>query len=239
MRSRRRSSRLGREAIRERREIARQLLKEHGVTYNVHADGQSAERPWNLDILPLVLGAERMGRLAPASCSARGCSISCCAISTARSASLRDGLLPPALVHANPGFLRCCHGIRPPAAIFSPCTRSISPARRMADGGCSATARRRRAASATRWRIASIISRVLPDEFREFARRSALGDVLRAPQGRPAFARAVDERADISSCSRRGRYTETYFEHAYLARHLGYPVRRGQRSHRPRPAASS
>src|SRR4051794_15489330 len=54
---------VGREEIRNRREGARQLLKEHGVTYNVYADGQSDERPWNLDILPLVLGAQEWGRL--------------------------------------------------------------------------------------------------------------------------------------------------------------------------------
>src|SRR5690349_9637147 len=50
--------RLGRESIQERSESARQLLREHGVTYNVHADGESAERRWELDVLPHIISAE-------------------------------------------------------------------------------------------------------------------------------------------------------------------------------------
>src|ERR1051325_9639410 len=38
-------------------ELARRLIIEDGVTYNVYADPQGADRPWGLDPLPLVLTA--------------------------------------------------------------------------------------------------------------------------------------------------------------------------------------
>src|SRR3954462_6244958 len=97
---------VGREAIRDRREGARQLLKEHGVTYNVYADGQSDERPWNLDILPLVLGAHEWSRLR-AGLEQRTRLLDLILRDLYGPQRLvRDRLIPPALVHANPGFLR-------------------------------------------------------------------------------------------------------------------------------------
>ena len=37
---------------------ARKLIAEHGVTYNVYGDPEGQERPWELDPVPLVLGAD-------------------------------------------------------------------------------------------------------------------------------------------------------------------------------------
>src|SRR6218665_2305522 len=54
---------LGREGVRERSDSVRQLLREHGVTYNVHADGQSAARTWELDLLPLIIDAAEWSKL--------------------------------------------------------------------------------------------------------------------------------------------------------------------------------
>src|ERR1700687_3124287 len=38
--------------------LTRRLIVENGVTYNVYADPQGADRPWALDPLPLVLTAD-------------------------------------------------------------------------------------------------------------------------------------------------------------------------------------
>src|SRR3954470_22695398 len=43
------------EAGRRSLELTRRLIIENGVTYNVYADPQGADRPWGLDPLPLVL----------------------------------------------------------------------------------------------------------------------------------------------------------------------------------------
>src|SRR5262245_37930382 len=45
------------DAVRRSLELTRRLIVENGVTYNVYADPQGADRPWALDPLPFVLPA--------------------------------------------------------------------------------------------------------------------------------------------------------------------------------------
>src|ERR1043165_2370296 len=46
------------DAVRRSRELTRRLVVENGVTYNVYADPQGADRPRALDPLPFVLPAD-------------------------------------------------------------------------------------------------------------------------------------------------------------------------------------
>src|SRR6187397_1526873 len=46
---------LGREELAVRWENARRIIREHGVTYNVYGDPQGMDRPWELDMVPLLL----------------------------------------------------------------------------------------------------------------------------------------------------------------------------------------
>ena len=39
-------------------DAARQLIREHGVTYNVYGDPRGLGRPWLLDPIPLLISAE-------------------------------------------------------------------------------------------------------------------------------------------------------------------------------------
>src|ERR1700682_2249511 len=47
----------GADAVRRGIELARRLIVENGVTYNVYADPQGRDRPWVLDPLPILLTA--------------------------------------------------------------------------------------------------------------------------------------------------------------------------------------
>jgi uncharacterized circularly permuted ATP-grasp superfamily protein len=42
----------------ERWEQARRLIRDNGVTYNIHDDAQGGQRPWVLDPIPLVIAAD-------------------------------------------------------------------------------------------------------------------------------------------------------------------------------------
>ena len=121
---------------------------------------------------------------------------------------------------------------------------SSSAAARTATGGCSATARRRRRAPASRWRTASPRPARLSDIYGEmhvhrlagfFRRfRDALHGIVDDPDGRVAILTP-------------GPLNETYFEHAYIARYLGFMLlegedltvaeRPGDGAHRLRPEA--
>src|SRR5258708_38870758 len=43
------------ELMRDRLKAVQRQVREDGVTYNVHADPYGADRPWDLDVLPMIL----------------------------------------------------------------------------------------------------------------------------------------------------------------------------------------
>ena len=217
--------RLGREGIQERSESALQLLREHGVTYNVHADGESAERRWELDILPQVISAEEWARL-EAGLVQRTRLLNLVLVDIyGPQHLLQEGLLPPAMLHANPGFLRCCHGIRPPRDLFL--TMHAVDLTRAPNGRWWVLSDRTQAPSGVGYALENraILSRMLPDEFRE-SQVQRLGGFF---QVRKAGLRSLAPWTSAPNIVllTPGPYTETYFEHAYLARFLGYQLVEG------------
>ena len=46
---------LGPEELPRRREQARRLIRENGITHNVYGDPNGLDRPWNLDLVPLLV----------------------------------------------------------------------------------------------------------------------------------------------------------------------------------------
>src|SRR5476649_1600096 len=41
--------------MRERVQAVRRQVLENGITYNIYADPEGRDRPWDLDLLPLIL----------------------------------------------------------------------------------------------------------------------------------------------------------------------------------------
>src|SRR6202050_2841147 len=96
---------LGPKEIGKRWEQARRLIHDNGVSHNVYGDPDGLDRPWSLDLIPLLLQSAEWYRLAEG---------------LAQRALRRDrllddlygpaetvisGLLPPELLWANSGFL--------------------------------------------------------------------------------------------------------------------------------------
>ena len=176
--------------------------------------------------------ADRAGRLGrpskPASCSARRCSNRCWPTSTARARLLHEGLLPPALLLRHPGYLRPMMGVQP-ARRAAAAHRRLRPgarARRRA-GGWWRSARRARRGWATCCTTAWSSRASFPMPSATCAcstSRPATG----AARHRRAAARDVAGGATPRvALLTPGPYSETYFEHAYLARYLGLPLVEG------------
>src|SRR5262245_58002990 len=55
--------RLGRHELASRWENGRRMIREHGVTYNVYGDPQGMDRPWSLDLVPLLITPEEWARI--------------------------------------------------------------------------------------------------------------------------------------------------------------------------------
>jgi uncharacterized circularly permuted ATP-grasp superfamily protein/uncharacterized alpha-E superfamily protein len=216
---------LGSEGMRERWESSRQLLREHGVTYNVYADGESAERTWELDLLPFVIDAGEWRELEAGLIQRTRLLNLVLADIYGAQRLLQDGLLPPALLQANPGFLRCCHGIRPPRELYL--TLHAVDLTRAPSGDWWVLSDRTQAPSGVGYALENraILSRILPDEFRESQVQRLGGFFAQLKAGLRSLAPWTSAPNIVLLTS--GPYTETYFEHAYLARHLGYPLVEG------------
>lgn len=216
---------LGREGLRERSENARQLLREHGVTYNVLADGESASRTWELDVLPLILSAEEWAALEAGLIQRTKLLNLVLADIYGPQRLVQDGLLPPALLQANPGFLRSCHGIRPPRDQYL--SLHAVDLTRAPNGRWWVLSDRTQAPSGVGYALEnrSILSRVLPDEFRDSQVQKIGGFFQQRKAGLRALATWTSAPNIVLLTP--GPYTETYFEHAYLARYLGYQLVEG------------
>lgn len=202
-------------------------LQENGVTYNVYGDPAGLERPWQLDPLPVILSAREWAGIERAVAQRATLLEAVIADCYGPRRLIRDGLVPPSLLHANPNFLRPCAANSPPGGRFLD-VYAVELARG-ADGGWRVIADRTEVPAGSGYALENrtIVSRVLPEFFRAMPvrRLGPFFDTLRATlQGRSP-RRNDDPRMVLMSP---GPYNETYFEHAFLARHLGLTLVQGE-----------
>src|ERR1700741_1876568 len=106
------------ERTRERLHAVHGQVRENGVTYNVYADPQGADRPWELDLLPMILPQEEWSGI-EAAVVQRATLLNKILVDVyGEQRLLKEGLLPPALVYGHAGFLRPCRGTRPAADVM-------------------------------------------------------------------------------------------------------------------------
>ena len=219
--------RLGTARLNARWDEGLRIIREHGVTYNVYGDPQGRDRPWSLDPVPLILSAPEWRSL-EAGLIQRSRLLNWVLrdlyLGTQR--LIADGFIPPELVYSNPGFLRPCRGL--PVAGQVMLHLYGADLVRSASGQWMTFADRTQSASGTGYAHENrkVVSRVLPDEIREVSVRSL------AP-----FFRSLRSFLETLAPGRRenpvmvlmtpGPLNATYFEHAYLARHLGIPLVEG------------
>ena len=210
-------------------DYVRRSITENGVTYNVYADPKGADRPWELDPLPLILAADEWSEIAAAVTQRARMLNALLADLYGPQTLLKDGSLPSALVFGHNGFLWPCHGIRPPDDVWL--QLYAADLARSPDGRWWVIGDRTQAVSGTGYALENrlIVSRLFSDEIRDL-RVHQLGSFFAALQG------SLVHRAPLEAGETKphivlltpGPYNETYFEHAYLARHLGYPLVEGQ-----------
>lgn len=204
--------------------LARQV-RDNGITYNVYANQDGPQRPWALDLFPLIVtphswtqiesGVRQRARLLEFILSDV----------YGPQQLIRQAMLPPALVQGHPGYLRAMHGVTPLggthlhiAAFDLTCN---------AQGQWAVVSQRTQAPSGLGYLLENraLISRQFPQAF-EGMHIQRLAATYRtwiaalkqhSPQGRHAHVALLTP----------GPYNETYFEHAYLARYLGLSLVEG------------
>jgi uncharacterized circularly permuted ATP-grasp superfamily protein/uncharacterized alpha-E superfamily protein len=141
---------------------------------------------------------------------------------------LHQGLLPPALLLRHPGYLRSMRGVAP--ASGQRLHVVAFDLARTADGAWQVVARRCQGPSGLGYVLHNrlLISRQFPDAFRELRVQHIAASYRRLLDSIEHPARAVaGGAAPRVVLLTPGPYSETYYEHAYLARYLGLPLVEG------------
>ncbi len=217
---------MGNQGLTRRWREGQRLIHDNGITYNVYSDPESTSRPWPLDPVPLMMDPAEWKTIEAAVIQRAMLFNSILADLYGPQRLLREKMLPAELVFPNPAFLRPCWGIEPPAACSCTCTRPIWRARPTGNGGCWPIARRLLPAPATRSKIGWSPRACCPMFS---ARRTSAGCANFFQTYRDALQRLVPANRENPRIVllTPGPYNETYFEHAFLARYLGYTLVEG------------
>ncbi|WP_341304897.1 circularly permuted type 2 ATP-grasp protein [Pseudomonas sp. TMP25] len=223
-------------SMNQRLDAVTQQIRENGVTYNVYTDTKGIQRPWDLNLLPLILPDDEWAAIEAAVIQRAGLLNQILGDVYGEQRLLKEGLLPAALVHGNAGFLRPAHGIKHPDQValhFYAADLARAP-----DGKWWVVADRTQAPSGAGYALEnrSVLSRSYPSLLRELKVQD-LGDFFSSMRnslvhwGRQCAARSGAplhaSEAPLVVLLTPGPYNETYYEQAYLARHMGFPLVEG------------
>jgi len=215
------------ESLLQREEFVRDAIEADGVSYNVYSDPQGNRRPWELDMLPLIIDDGEWSLLSAAVAQRARLLNAILADLYGPQHLLTEGLLPPALVFGQPGFRWPARGICPPGNVWL-FAFGVDLAR-APDGRWWVIADRTQGPSGSGYALQNrlIVSNAFPVAFREL-RVNRLAGYFRAMQESFARLAPTDGETPLTVLLTPGPYNETYFEHAFLARYLGFPLVEGQ-----------
>jgi len=203
---------------------AQRMLNDNDVMHIVRDDPDQATRPWALDLFPLVIEQEEWQALESGLIQRARVLNAVLADLYGEQRLLKEGVLPAALVFSSPQFLPACHGVPAPDGVYL--NFLAFDLARSPDGSWWVLSDRTQSPAGVGYALENriVASRALPDLF-------AASNVQRLA----AFFQAFSD--SLLSLSRRdeplavvlssGTTKETYFEHAYLARYLGYTLVEG------------
>lgn len=215
------------EELEKLRQTVRRRITEQEVTFNVLGVPEGTNRPWRLDSVPYVIDRAEWLRLS-AGLRQRAELINLVVTDCYGPQRLvHEGLLPAELLFGNPEFLRSCHGWSPVGGhrlILYAADVGRDPRgefRIYSDRTAAPTG----AGYALENRL--VLGRVLADLFRDYRveRIAEFFAIVRRALERLASSVRGQPRIVLLSS---GSQDESSFEHAYLARYLGYELVEGR-----------
>ena len=216
---------LGAGEIGRRFAAAERHLRDSGVFYRVHEDPTGTERPWPLSHMPVILADEEWTFLKAGLIERAELLETVLADVYGPADLVRDGRLPAALIAGNPEYLRPVAGVAPRGGAHL--RVYAADLGRGSDGRWWVLDDRTQAPSGLGYALENRIalSRAFPDLYR----------ALKVKRLAPFFQ---DLQSDLAAQNRQddgrvclltpGAMNETYFEHAYLARYLGFLLVEGE-----------
>jgi uncharacterized circularly permuted ATP-grasp superfamily protein/uncharacterized alpha-E superfamily protein len=216
---------LGTEELSRRFAAADRYLRDSGVFYRVYEDKAGAERSWPLTPIPLVIEADEWEHLQEA-LTERAHLIEAVIADVYGGGNLfRENRLPAAFVAGSPEFLRPLVGVPPPGGAhlrFYAADIARGP-----DGRWWVLRDRTQAPSGAGYALENrlALSHGIPEIYRNLHvhRHAPFFQALQAELA--GLNRQDDSRVCVLTP---GPMNETYFEHAYLARYLGFLLVEGE-----------
>jgi uncharacterized circularly permuted ATP-grasp superfamily protein/uncharacterized alpha-E superfamily protein len=208
--------------------LVAQQIRDDGITHNVYSEQGTAARPWSLELLPFLIDVQAWHRIERG--VAQRARLFDAMLRDAYGAQrlLRDGLLPPALVFGNPGFLRPLIGVVPPQGLHLHIV--AFDLARGPDGHWWVVSQRTQNPSGLGYVMQNrlIVSRLFPEAFRALGVQHLAATYRRLLDTVESLAaQLAGSAAPRIALLTPGPYNETYFEHAYLAQYLGVPLVEG------------
>src|SRR5262245_3469249 len=218
-------ARMGPQELTRRFAAADRHLHDSGVFYRVYEDASGVERPWPLSHVPLLINGGEWQTLKAGLIQRAELLEAVLADAYGPANLVSDGKLPAALIVGNPEFLRPLVGVAPRGGAhlrFYAVDIGRSP-----DGNWWVLRDRTQSPSGSGYALENrlALSRALPDVYRSL-KVERLAPFFQAFQAElSALSRHDETRVCVLTP---GSMNETYFEHAYLARYLGFLLVEGE-----------
>ncbi|WP_245454261.1 circularly permuted type 2 ATP-grasp protein [Aquabacter cavernae] len=216
---------LGPEEVRRRFDAADRYLKDSGVFYRVYDDGGGRERPWALSHVPLLIAKADWENLASGLAERAELLDRLLADLYGPADLVRDGALPAAAVAGSPEFLRPLVHVKPRGGRFL--RFYAADVGRGPDGRWWVLSDRTQAPSGAGYALENrlALSRALPDVSRTMRMERLAGFFQSFRTSLLKLDRTGEGRIGLLTP---GPLNETYFEHALLARYLGFLLVEGE-----------
>jgi uncharacterized circularly permuted ATP-grasp superfamily protein/uncharacterized alpha-E superfamily protein len=214
---------LGHEELAGRFERADQYLRDAGVYYRKYDGAEGKERAWPLAHVPLILDESEWLTITHGLTQRAELLETIVADIYGDNQLVQRGLLPPELVARNDEFLRPMVGVRPASGHFLHfCAFELG---RGPDGGWWVLGDRTQAPSGAGFAVENRVAttRALSDIYGEMHVHRLAGFFRGFRDALTGIA--TDGRVGILTP---GQHNETYFEHAYIARYLGFTLLEGE-----------
>jgi uncharacterized circularly permuted ATP-grasp superfamily protein/uncharacterized alpha-E superfamily protein len=213
--------------LNQRQQRVSRRRHEDGATYNPFDDATRGATPWFLESIPLVLDAGEWAALEAGLIQRALLLEKILADIYGAQDLMKTGKIPPALVYANPNFLRTCHGILPAGDRFL--TYYAADLYRGADGRFRVLRDHGSNPAGLGYALENriVISRVFPGLYHraQIRRLAPFFNTFHNSLIQRASLRRDDPGIVLLSP---GPDAHIYFEQALLSRYLGYPLVEGQ-----------
>jgi len=216
---------LGRAELEHRWQEARRILRDNGVTYNDYGDPQGQDRPWQLDPIPLLIASEEWATIERGLLQRAELLNLLLMDLYGQRECIKKGLLPIEMILEHSGFLRAAHHAMPKYGQHSLLLYAADLVR-APDGQIWAIADHAQAPAGMGYALENrlVLSRILPSLFRD-SQVHRLALFFRTLRNTLSGMTSFDDPRIVVLTP--GPHHETYFEHAYLAKYLGYTLVQG------------